>query len=177
MPAGRPGMKLEISLLVVACAIAVVTDIRTRKIPNWLTAGLAGSALLAHIPQGWAAVGGSLLAAIVFFVLGTVVHSLRILGGGDVKLLAAGSLALGYPDCMLFVLYTLLGGGVLAAVIAVAQRRLQQTLANVGAFARTRVLLADAAPAARMPYAVAIAFGAASVVLADTIFPAVRFLL
>jgi prepilin peptidase CpaA len=168
-------MKPEIILLLAACAMAVWTDLRTRRIPNWLTSALAAGALALHLPHGWTGVGSALAAGIVIFVLGTFAHSMRILGGGDVKLLAAGGLALGYPDCVLFILYTFLGGGVLAIAFALAQRRLRSTLANVRALAQTRTLLDDAAPSARMPYAIAIAFGSLIVALADTILPAVRF--
>jgi prepilin peptidase CpaA len=168
-------VKPEICLLLAACAVAVVTDLRERKIPNWLTAALAAGALAIHLTQGWIAVGSALAACIVVFVLGTFAHSARVLGGGDVKLLAAGALAVGYPDSVLFLLYTFLGGGVLALIFALAQRRLLRTLANVRAIAQTRTLLDDAAPSARMPYAIAIAFGAVLVALADTILPAVRF--
>lgn len=168
-------MKPEIILLLVACAVAVCTDIRKRKIPNWLTAGLAASAFAFHLPQGWGAVAGALAAGVVVFVLGTVAHSMRVLGGGDVKLLAAGALALGFPDTLIFVLYTFLGGGIFGVGFALAKRRLRSTLVNVRALAQTRTLLDDAAPSVRMPYAIAIAFGAVIVTLADTILPAMRF--
>ena len=168
-------MKPELILLLTACAVAIFTDVRRRKIPNWLTASLAAGALAIHVTQGWIAVGSALAACIVVFTLGTFAHSARVLGGGDVKLLAAGALAVGYPDCVLFVIYTFLGGGVLAVVFALAQRRLRSTLANVRAMAQTRTLLDDAAPSARMPYAIAIACGSLFVALADTILPAMRF--
>jgi prepilin peptidase CpaA len=168
-------MSVELPLLLAACAVAIWTDVRTRKIPNWLTGGLAAGALVFHLPQGWAVTGAALAAAIVFFVVGTVGHSVGVLGGGDVKLLAAGALAAGYPDCVIFVLYTFMGGGVLAVVFALAQGRLRSTLVNVRALAQTRTLLAEAVPSARMPYAIAIAFGAAAVALAQTMLPAMRF--
>jgi hypothetical protein len=41
--------------------------------------------------------------------------------------------------------------------------------------AQTRTLLADSPASARMPYALAIAFGATATALANTIFPALRF--
>jgi len=168
-------MNPELVLLLSACAIAIVTDVRRRKIPNWLTAALAIGALALHVPQGLATVGGALAAGTVIFFLGTVAHSVRVLGGGDVKLLAAGALAVGYPDCVLLILYTFLGGGVLGILFALAQGRVRTTLANVRAIAQTRTLLDDAAPSAKMPYAIAIAFGAVIVTLANTILPAVRF--
>jgi prepilin peptidase CpaA len=168
-------MNPEVILLLVACAVAICTDVRLRKIPNWLTAALAASALALHLPQGWSVAGSALAAGIIIFILGTVAHSVRILGGGDVKLLAAGAVAVGYPDCTLFVLYTFLGGGVLAVVFALVQGRLRTTLTNVRTLAQTRTPLDEAAPSAKMPYAIAIAFGAVVVALAHTILPAVRF--
>jgi prepilin peptidase CpaA len=168
-------VKPEIVLLLLACALAVYTDVRERRIPNVLTAAFAGGALALHVPQGWIAVGCALAAGSVIFGLGTLAHSIGVLGGGDVKLLAAGAVAVGYPDCALLVMYTFLGGGALAILWALGQRRLRSTLVNLRAMAQTRTLLGDTAPSARMPYAIAIAFGAAVVALADTILPAMRF--
>jgi prepilin peptidase CpaA len=168
-------MNPEIGLLLVACAVAICTDLRERKIPNWLTAALAAGGLSLHVAHGWVVVVSAIAAGGVIFVLGTFAHSVGVFGGGDVKLLAAGSLAIGFPDCVLFILYTFLGGGVLAIAFALSQRRLRTTLVNVRALAQTRTRLDDAAPSARMPYAIAIGFGAAIVALADTILPAMRF--
>jgi prepilin peptidase CpaA len=167
-------VKPEIALLLAACAIAVGTDLRARKIPNWLTGALAVIALAFHVTQGWAVIGGAVAVATGIFLLGTFAHRAHVLGGGDVKLIAAGALALGYPDCVIFVLYTFLGGGLLALVFALAQGRLRSTLVNVRVLAQTRTLIDPAAPSARMPYAIAIAFGALTVALADSILPVVR---
>lgn len=168
-------MNIELCLLLAACAAAVVTDVRQRKIPNWLTASLGAGSLALHVPQGWSAVASALAAGLVIFVVGTAAHSAGVLGGGDVKLLAAGAFCVGYPGCIILVLYTFLGGGVLAIAFALAQRRLRSTLANVRTLAQSRTLLADAAPSARMPYAIAIASGAVILTLAQTILPALRF--
>jgi len=168
-------MNAELVLLLVSCAVAVCTDLRERKIPNVLTGALAGLALVLHLWQGPSSIVSALIASGVVFALGTIAHSARVLGGGDVKLLAAGALAVGYPNCVVFILYTFMGGGVLAIAFALAQGRLRSALVNVRALALTRTLLDDAAPSARMPYAIAIACGAIAVALANTILPAVRF--
>lgn len=78
-----PG-KIDAALAVtLTCAIAVFTDLRARKIPNWLT---VTSLLLGVAFTDWLhAIGGvavGLAAFIPFFIVGW-------LGGGDVKLLMA----------------------------------------------------------------------------------------
>jgi prepilin peptidase CpaA len=166
--------KLEITLFLAVCAVAICTDMRTRKIPNWLTSALAVGALALHIPAGWVAVGSAVAAGLIVFALGAVAHSARVLGGGDVKLLAAGALAVGYPDCVTLLLYTGVGGGLLALAFALTQRRLRTTLAKVRGLVTSRTSLDDADPSARMPYAIAISFGAAVVALAHTLLPSLR---
>ena len=55
------------------------------------------------------------------------------MGGGDVKLFAALGTFLGpWPTVQAF-LYTLLAGGVLAVVVALQRRRLQETMHNAAA--------------------------------------------
>lgn len=74
----------------VACGIAMVTDLRSRTIPNWLTLPLALCGLLVHgLHDG---VSGLLLACVGLLVCALPLYFLFVreaLGGGDVKLLAA----------------------------------------------------------------------------------------
>src|SRR5271165_1352592 len=106
-------------LVLVACAIAVFTDLTARRIPNVLTGGLAAAALAVHFFDGWVAVIVTIGLMAVVLIVGMSAFSLGWLGGGDVKLLAAGAGALGYPDAIGFLLYTAIGGG-LIGVIALA---------------------------------------------------------
>ncbi len=93
---------------------AIVTDVRSFTIPNWLTAGVALCALPWWWASGWALwpdiaiqVGMAALVLALFAAL----FAAGAMGGGDVKLLAA--LALWLPPLplvrMLF-LMALLGG-------------------------------------------------------------------
>jgi prepilin peptidase CpaA len=168
-------MRPEVVLLLAVCAIAVYTDVQRRIIPNWLTAGCAGVAIVLLAVHGWAAAAVGLAAGGIIFTVGCFAHSARVLGGGDVKLLAAGSVALGFPDCLFFVLYTFLSGGLLAVGFALAQGRLRTSLINVRTMAQTRTLMGESPASARMPYALAIAAGAVATALANTILPALRF--
>jgi prepilin peptidase CpaA len=162
------------ALLLIACAVAVVTDLNARRIPNWLTVSLAAFALGLQATHGWIAFANAFACGVLVLFVGSFAHRAKILGGGDVKLLAAGACTLGFPAGIIFVLYTFIGGGFLALGFAIAQRRLRSTFANVRDLAVTRTAIPDTASSARMPYAVAIAFGALATVLAETILPAVR---
>ena len=99
-------MTLAIWLVLGTCAIAVATDLRFRRIPNALTAALAIAALGLHAASGLAAFGIALATLVAVLFIGLVAFSFGWLGGGDVKLLAAGAAALGFPDAVPFLVYT-----------------------------------------------------------------------
>jgi prepilin peptidase CpaA len=107
--------------LAAGLAAAVVTDVRTRRIPNWLTGAIAGAGF------GLAFGGGSVTPwqAALGVALGLVLmlpgHVIGATGAGDVKLMAAVGAFLGPGLVFRAFLYSALAGGVLA--IAVAMRR------------------------------------------------------
>ena len=145
-----------------------ITDLRWRKIPNWLTYPAVPIAILLH----WAAAGrhGALLslagAALGLGILLPFVL-LRQLGGGDWKL--AGALGAFFePRRLVVVLFvTLLVNLVMALALVFWRRRLGQTLHNMG-----RILLSigtfrlpgtdltiDNPEAAKVPFGIAAAIG------------------
>jgi prepilin peptidase CpaA len=161
---------IESALLIGAVGVAAVTDIRTRRIPNLLTAGLAILALVAHLPEGWNTLLSSLSAAILVYILGAFAYHRGIFGGGDVKLMAAATCAIGAGGAVAFVLYTLIAGGVVTLIDLVRQQRLRSVLDS------TTAVLGFGAQSAHstVPYGVAIALGAATSVLATTVAPFLR---
>jgi prepilin peptidase CpaA len=81
------------ALGLVAAATAAVTDVRSRRIPNWLTLPLACGAVGLHAAVGGgrdagASLAGLFLAGLVPWVCFRLSHG-RAIGGGDVKLFAA----------------------------------------------------------------------------------------
>lgn len=103
---------------VIFCALmtaSAATDLAARRIPNWLTGGVALAALVLASPHGgaeWASRGLS------FAVLGGAALALfivRALGGGDAKLLMAGALWMPFASLSTFVVFLALAGGVQAA--------------------------------------------------------------
>jgi prepilin peptidase CpaA len=97
--------------------LAALKDICERRIPNLLTGALAALypvyVLVSPTPVAWLAALG--LAAAVFFV-GLGLFARALIGGGDVKLLAALSLWAGPEQFVWFILVTTLAGGVLSLI-------------------------------------------------------------
>jgi prepilin peptidase CpaA len=146
-------------VIAIGMTVATVADLRTRRIPNELTATLAG------IGVGLAAAGVSglsLWASALGFGAGLALmmpgHVLGATGAGDVKLMAAFGAIVG-PGLV----FTALAGGVLAVIVATRRRRLSVTLAGTGRLVagspETRELLRTAPAASRFAYGPAIAAG------------------
>jgi prepilin peptidase CpaA len=118
---------LALSVLAIAVfATAAITDSLRRRIPNLLSAALAllgaariGLALAAG--GGAMALGVDVLAALAIFVLAAFAFRFGMLGGGDVKLLAAGVLWLGAAALLPYLAATALAGGVLAVLFVLWQ--------------------------------------------------------
>ena len=112
--------------------VGSLTDLRSRRIPNWLT----GPAMLLGISLhllggGWkggtSALSALLLCGAVFFVF----FLAGGMGAGDVKLIAAEASLLGLPSSGSLLLYTVLCGGVLGLGLALKRGKFRSTLANV----------------------------------------------
>ncbi|MGZ9583586.1 A24 family peptidase [Paenibacillus marinisediminis] len=94
---------------------ALVTDIRTKTIPNLLTVSALGAGLLLHtILNGWEGLVYSSQGMLVGFVPTFILYLLRAIGGGDVKLFAA----LGGWMGSHYVWQTLIGSILLGGIIA-----------------------------------------------------------
>jgi prepilin peptidase CpaA len=150
---------------------ATVVDIRTRRIPNVLTASMAAAGL------GFAAAGVSeisLAAAGLGIVLGLALmlpgHALGATGAGDVKLMAATGSFMGPTLVIKAFLFTAIAGGVLAVVVAMRRRNLAATVATtarlIAAPSEARGELTNAGPSRRFAYGPAIAIGSLIAALA-----------
>lgn len=130
--------------------LAAGHDVWARRIPNWTVVGLLG-VFLVGLTQGWLTPGAlSCLAAFALALLvGFPMFVGRVMGAGDVKLLAAVALFAGLDHLPLLLMATVLAGGVLA-VMALVVRPYEEVLVASG-WPRLR---------AGLPYGVAIAVGA-----------------
>jgi prepilin peptidase CpaA len=157
-------------MMLCAVAAAVWTDVRTRRVPNAITGGLAAVALALHALQGFGSVTVALAVMVAVFALGTVAFSFGWFGGGDVKLLAACCGVASWPGALSLVLFTIIAGGLVSIVEAAMRGRLRAVLLSTARTALTNV------PTERLfvPYAVAIAIGAGAYVLSITVAPFLR---
>jgi prepilin peptidase CpaA len=108
-------------LLAVALVYACIDDWRRRIIENWLTAGIALAAPLLWWAQGFTlgGIGIQIAMAIVLFLIFLIFFMLGMMGGGDVKLIAA--LALWFPlgtMVQLLAVMAILGGALTLAMMA-----------------------------------------------------------
>jgi prepilin peptidase CpaA len=164
----------------ISAVVGAVSDVRARRIPNWLSYGSLAIALaLRGILGSWhgleQALGGMLVGGGIFFVLFLVGG----MGAGDVKLMAAVGAWAGLKQSGSLLLATALAGGVLAVVYMVFYRRVASTVINAGQLLRFHVtsglkphpeLSLQSQAALRMPYGLAIAAGTLYLFLSTATF-------
>lgn len=180
------------ALCMLMCAGAVATDLKSYRIPNWLSlagavTGLALNAALAGWYLGSArgvaiglagSLGGALLLLLVFGAFG----ALGFVGMGDVKLMAAVGALLGWPLALVALAYSTICGGLLAVGYALVRGEMREVLRNMRALAgRTLGLARRSAPDRtasvrlhRIPYALAILLGVVWTILGRYV-PGVRW--
>ena len=106
---------LTILLLTAVSLPALIFDVTTGKIPNLLTfAGLGAGILTAVITGGPAALPACLAGIFLPFLLLWPLFVLRMMGGGDIKLLMALGGLTGYPGIVRLCVFSVLAGSVLA---------------------------------------------------------------
>lgn len=148
---------LLLSVLPILVIAAGLTDLTTMTIPNWISLGLmvgfVPAALAAGLPFGTMAVHFAVALAALF--IGAGLFALRVLGGGDAKLMAAVCLWLGLSGAMPFILWTAVAGGLFS--LGLMMVRATPVLAVVPGPAWLSRLMQ---PKGDVPYGVAIAVGA-----------------
>ena len=134
---------------------AAACDVARMKIPNALSAALAA----AFVPLAFALrlpvqdIGLHLLFGASILLIGYLLFQIKVLGGGDAKLIAAAAVWTGAPAFLYFFAFTAVAGGVLA--LGFIALRLQFAPANALPAFVNRLLT----PGGGLPYGVAIAAG------------------
>jgi prepilin peptidase CpaA len=104
-------------------------DLRTRRVPNWLTLSITAIGVSLSAAQLTTI---SVAAALGGFAVGLLLmlpgHIVGATGAGDVKLFAAVGTLLGPAGIAVAFVYTAILGGALALIVAVHRGRLEATL-------------------------------------------------
>ena len=161
-------MPVPADLLFVAfLGTAAASDMRSRRIPNWLTVpglfvGIAANTLVG----GWQGLKTSLLGAGLALLLLLPLVILRSLGAGDWKLAGALGAFVGPGVIFNLLLASIFVAGAMAVVLVIYKGRVRETLRNMGhmlaAFANLRLpgpeVSLDNPESLKVPYGVALAF-------------------
>ena len=147
--------------------VAGWTDLRSRRIPNWLTVSGVVIGMVANtMLGGWGGLKSSLLGVMIGLALLLPFVLLRSLGAGDWKLAGAlGSFA-GPALLMDLLIGSVFVAGLMAVALIIYKGRVRQTLRNIGhilislvtfRLPGARVSL-DNPESLKVPYGVALAF-------------------
>jgi len=169
------------TLLVLVCVVAIVTDARHHRIPNWLTFPAIGAGLLLNGLRGWEFLLHSVAG--LFFALAFMLpfFALDLLKAGDVKLVVAwGTIkGVGQPVWQSFVLWAFLYGALLGGVMSLLFLRKAGVRANFKEhlkalcgvmLSRTKPLPSPDWERVPMPYGVALGLGALIALLLERWF-------
>jgi prepilin peptidase CpaA len=154
-------------------AVAAVIDLRTHRIPNWLTfPALALGLILQFVVSGPAGLGSASLGVLVGAGLFLIPYVLGGMGPGDVKLMGVVGAFMGPGGALWAALFAGVAGGVLALFWALVHGQVSRVLGRTGALVgaaldpRRRAAQGGLPSLERdgawsIPYGVAIAFGVA----------------
>ena len=147
--------------------IAGWTDLRSRRIPNWLTvSGLILGIALNLAASGWPGLKTSLLGAGLGLLLLLPFVLLRSLGAGDWKLAGAVGAFVGPGVLLNLLLGSVFVAGIMAAALIIYKGRVRQALRNIGHMLAALLTFhmpgaevsLDNPQALKVPYGVALAF-------------------
>jgi prepilin peptidase CpaA len=150
--------------------IASASDIRSRRIPNWLVFPfLAAGIIVSTFVSGWSGLAHSILGVLLAAFLMGLLYVLGGMGMGDVKLCASVGAWIGPHQLVFALMFMGLAGGVMALGWAICGGFLKESLSGTSDLIfgfrkrgfRPHDTLVLANPSTRkMPYAPAIAIGA-----------------
>jgi prepilin peptidase CpaA len=167
-------MAISVQLVYLGTAVAfaggaAVLDLRTKKIPNWITGPGILLGILLHLALGgFAQAGWSLVAGLVAGSLFLLFYLAGGMGAGDVKLITAIGCLVGIGSIKDVLIASVILGSILGLALAAKHGRLRQTIRNVFALMAHHAqngltahpeLNVTQQETLRLPYALPIALG------------------
>ena len=158
---------LTLAGAVLLAGLAGWTDLRQRRIPNYLTVpGLIVGLAVNSAVNGWSGLKASLLGAGLGLLLLLPLVLLRSLGAGDWKLAGALGAFAGPRMLVDLLLGSVFVAGMMAVALVIYKRRVRQTMRNLGHILISLVtfrlpgpqVTLDNPESLKVPYGVALAF-------------------
>jgi prepilin peptidase CpaA len=158
----------HILFLLVVLIVAVVSDIRGRKIPNWLTYSSMIVGLIYHTStKGLAGLLFSIEGVFLGMGLLIIFYLMGGMGAGDAKLMGAVGGLLGPKGVFMAFLFTAIMGGIYALLLLTIHGFLKETAKRYGRIVKTFLFTHQFIPIPspktekkpRLCYGVAIALG------------------
>ncbi|MEQ1755245.1 MAG: prepilin peptidase [Micropepsaceae bacterium] len=145
--------------------VAAMYDAMTLTIPNWISLALIGLFPVVAFLAGFdlSTVGIHVAVGSAALITGMVLFAFHFIGGGDAKFFAAVSFYVGLSAAGSYLMTVVIAGGVLAIVLMMARRLAQMGFAMDWFLRFTR-------GGSVIPYGIAIAFGALTVLPQTQIF-------
>ncbi len=140
-------------ILIALLAAASIEDAVRLRISNLISAAILAGAVAAAIIVGpELSLWQNVAVFVGLLVIGTAVFALGMMGGGDIKLLAATGLWFDLPGAFLMIMSVLIAGGLLALLLLAARL--------IGWSDATRERIVVLKRRGGIPYGIAIAGGA-----------------
>jgi len=150
-------------------SVGALNDIRSGRIPNWLTyTSLAAALVVRGAIAGWPGLRSGLQGVALAGGLFLLLFLLGGMGGGDVKLMAAVAGWAGTAQVAALLIASALAGGILALGYVVLGKRIRRTVLNMLELTRHYlssgvrphpILNIQDSASMRIPYGLAIALG------------------
>ncbi|GIQ68258.1 prepilin peptidase [Xylanibacillus composti] len=114
-------------------SIALWTDMKYRKIPNWLTGAFAVSGLLMHVVLfSWEGIPAAASGMLIGLAITLPFYLCRAVGAGDVKLFMAAGAWTGAWYALLLWCYTILLAGCIGIIWLLWEERRSRRLRECG---------------------------------------------
>ncbi|MDA7085791.1 prepilin peptidase [Pseudomonas sp. SA3-5] len=154
---------IPVILLLGLLGVAVASDLRSHRIPNFLIVlglalGLAGQAYAV----GFSGLGDGVLGMLIGFGVFLPLYALGGMAAGDVKLMAMVGSFLPPHYALWTAFFSLIAGGLCGLLLVLIRGQAQQTLGRYWLMLRARAYLAPAADEVAgkpFPYSIAILLG------------------
>lgn len=112
-------------VIITFCVVAVLFDLRLRKVPNlFIIVSLVFVFTTALFSWGWKPFISNLLSVGVVFAAGYLLWLFRVLGAGDVKVMAIAAIGVQWKSGLEFCFYALVWGSLLGVTSLVLEKGL-----------------------------------------------------